>query len=301
MATKSIRDQQIAGKEKTTFVSTDLIPLARSPFGVGDDGVISYASILAQLKTALTGLSGVSVQGFTLTNNATDANNDIDISAGFTLDSTYAYPLQTTTSMTKRLDATFTAGTNQGGMDTGAPANNTFYYVWVIRKDSDASIDFLFSTSASSPTMPSGYTYKRFTGWSFRTGGTAAIIGFIHAGNRFYYKSPPGLEVDTTTLTTTRVNSTRSYLPAQRVVAICNAVTLRATASAAVYFSNPDLTDLGTSATATPLASIGLAVAASALWTQVDILTDATGVFSYRADASSTTLRVAPIGWIVPQ
>lgn len=246
---------------------------------------------------AATPVSGV--DGFTLTNNGSDPNNDIDIGPGFVMDSTYVYPLRTIATLTKRLDATFTAGNNGGGLDTGAAANNTFYYVWVIRKDSDSTIDFLFSTSNSSPTLPSGYSISRFTGWSFRTNGSAQIYGFIHVGNRFYYKSPPGLEVDTTSLSTTRTNSTRSFLPAQRVVAVCNVHIIRASANTQVYFSNPDLTDLATSLTVTPLSTTGHNNNFSIV-DQVDILTDASGVFSFVAAGASTTLRVAPIGWIVP-
>jgi hypothetical protein len=242
--------------------------------------------------------AGSGVQGFQMV-QAADTDHDVTFGAGFATDSTYAYALRTTASMTKQIDAAWAVGDAAGGLDTGAVGNNTFYYHWVIRKDSDGSIDHLWSASTSSPTMPAGYTYKRMTGWSVRTNGSANIIAFIHVGNRIYYKSPPGLEVDTTALSTTRTDSTRSYLPAQRVVAMCNVYALRASANVQVYFSNPDLTDLATSVSATPLSSHGHNNNFAVL-DQVDILTDASGVFSFVAAGSSTTLRVAPLGWIVP-
>lgn len=277
-------------------------PTALSMGAVSDGQYLkrSGSTIIGDSVSGLS-FSAYGITGFTLSNNSGDATNDIDIAVGSCLDSTFAYSMQGT-AMTKQLDATWAVGTAAGGLDTGAKAASTFYYVWVIRKDSDASIDYLFSASASAPTMPAGYTYKRFTGWSFRTdaAGTPAIIPFIHAGNRFFYKSPPGLEVSTTSLSTTRTNSTRTYLPAQRTLAFCNVYVLRASANAAVYFSNPDMTDLAISETATPLASGGNKNNIG-LWYQHDILTDASGVISYVAAGASTTLYVAPLGWTVLQ
>lgn len=48
-----------------------------------------------------------------------------------------------------------------GGLDSGSEAANTHYYIWVIRKSSDGTVNGLFSTSSSAPTMPAGYDQKR--------------------------------------------------------------------------------------------------------------------------------------------
>lgn len=50
------------------------------------------------------------------------------------------------------------SGTN--GLDTGTAANSTWYYVWVIYNPTTTTTAGLLSLSASSPTMPSGYTFK---------------------------------------------------------------------------------------------------------------------------------------------
>lgn len=47
-----------------------------------------------------------------------------------------------------------------GGLDTGAEAANTIYYLWAIRKSADGTNNILVSTSSSAPTMPSGYDQK---------------------------------------------------------------------------------------------------------------------------------------------
>ncbi|MEK6705540.1 MAG: hypothetical protein AABZ06_07110 [Bdellovibrionota bacterium] len=44
------------------------------------------------------------------------------------------------------------------GLDTGSEASSTWYYVWVIYNGT--TVASLLSTSATAPTMPSGYTYK---------------------------------------------------------------------------------------------------------------------------------------------
>jgi hypothetical protein len=55
-----------------------------------------------------------------------------------------------------------TSGVN--GRDTGAEAANTWYYVWVIYNETSGTVASLISTSSTSPTMPSGYTYKARVG-----------------------------------------------------------------------------------------------------------------------------------------
>lgn len=54
-----------------------------------------------------------------------------------------------------------TSGAN--GLDTLTEANSTWYHVFVIAKD-DSTVDALISTSATAPTMPSGYIYKGYVG-----------------------------------------------------------------------------------------------------------------------------------------
>ena len=52
----------------------------------------------------------------------------------------------------------WTAGDTNNGLDTGARAVNTFYRTFVIQNNTSGAYDILFSVSATSPTVPSGYT-----------------------------------------------------------------------------------------------------------------------------------------------
>lgn len=126
------------------------------------------------------------IYGGKLSNNTGDATNDIDVTAGYCLDDTGLQRIAWG-ALTKRLDATFVAGTNQGGLDTGAAAN-TSYAVWAIYNATTGAGDILFSASFSAPTMPSGYTFKQRIGAFLREGG--AIVGFIHTGNEMRRKVP---------------------------------------------------------------------------------------------------------------
>ena len=107
--------------------------------------------------------------GMTVSNNGSDATNDLDIAAGYCTDDTNTIRI-TLAAITKRLDATFVVGTNQGGLDTGAAANTTYHIFAIYRSDTGVS-DVLFSASLASPTMPTGYTHKRRILSLQRTGG----------------------------------------------------------------------------------------------------------------------------------
>lgn len=63
-------------------------------------------------------------------------------------------------------DAVITSS-GAGGLDTGSEASSTPYYLWLIYNPTTTTYAALLSLSATSPTMPSGYTKKRLVGFSF--------------------------------------------------------------------------------------------------------------------------------------
>jgi hypothetical protein len=116
-----------------------------------------------------------SVSGLILSNGPSDTANDITIGTGFAIDSTGMYKLELKSALTKQLDATFVVGTNAGGRDTGSYTASSEYFAWLIRRDSDGLVDVVLSLSKTSPTMPSGFTYKALLR-GFRTNATPAIV-----------------------------------------------------------------------------------------------------------------------------
>ena len=55
------------------------------------------------------------------------------------------------------------AGLN--GLDTGAEANDEWYYVWIVLNPTTGVVGGLLSLSATAPTMPAGFTVKRRIGF----------------------------------------------------------------------------------------------------------------------------------------
>lgn len=84
------------------------------------------------------------------------------------------------------------ASTGANALDAGAVANSTWYAIWLIGK-SDGTIAALLSTSATAPTMPSGYTFKSRFGW-VRTGSTGNFVRFIQYGRSARYQVVAGSE-----------------------------------------------------------------------------------------------------------
>ena len=92
----------------------------------------------------------LAIQGLTYSNNVSDATNDIDIAVGGAMDATSARMMVLSAAITKRLDAAWAVGNNQGGLDTGS-ASDTDYYIWLINRSDTDVTDVLFSLSATSP------------------------------------------------------------------------------------------------------------------------------------------------------
>lgn len=74
------------------------------------------------------------------------------------------------------------AGAN--GLDTGAEAANTWYYLWVIHNGATAAA--LLSLSATAPTMPAGYTHKALVS-AVRNDGSSNFLVFLQKGNVWQY------------------------------------------------------------------------------------------------------------------
>jgi len=78
-----------------------------------------------------------------------------------------------------------TGSTGANGLESGV-ASSTWYSVWVIGK-TDGTVDVFASTSATSPTLPSGYTYQARIGW-LRTDNVSQLMGTWQFGRLAYYK-----------------------------------------------------------------------------------------------------------------
>lgn len=144
------------------------------------------------------------------TSRATATTFGIAVGSCRNEDAGLPYNMTLASAFTKSLSA-FAAGTGNGGLDTGAVAINSSYHMHLIRKDTDGSVDVLYSLSPTAPTMPAGYTARRRIG-SFKTDGSAQIVAYIQTGNRFLL-SVPGIDYDATNPGTAAVTRALASVP----------------------------------------------------------------------------------------
>lgn len=158
-----------------------------------ESGSGTFSSSINNLKTFIAPPATKSVKGsaflsdpITISNNATDANNDIDFSAGNApLDDKSGQVLLSTT-LVKRLDASWVAGTNQGGLFSGTKANSTKYYEFALTNGTinDAGFDI----SPTGANIPSGYkgSYRGM----IKTDSSGNILPFKQTKNKTLLTSP---------------------------------------------------------------------------------------------------------------
>ena len=230
--------------------------------------------------------------GYTLSNNGSDATNDIDIAAGSCTDSTNSYVITLTSGVTKRLDALWAVGTAQGGLDTGSVSNTT-YHVFAIKRLDTGVVDILFSTSASSPTLPTSYTVFRRIGSIVRR--SDAILGFAQDGDEFLLNVPI-LDVDATTGSVAALSRTLTVPLGIKVSAMIRARGTNAS-NWGVLISSPDVPDTAPNITDAPGVDIG-ASAGTGDRATLTVRTNTSAEIRTRNTATSQTLQIVTYGWI---
>ncbi len=159
----------------------------------GVDIIILNPEIIQNLKannlTVNTTINGTLFSNRpTIANNGSDANNDIDFSAGSPFDTTNNVGW-VASALTKRLDANWVAGTNQGGLFSGSKANSTTYHCFDIYNPTTGVADSGFDTSATAANAPSGFTRNKRLG-SIMTDGSGNIRAFTQADKYFLLTTP---------------------------------------------------------------------------------------------------------------
>lgn len=292
-------------------------PLANS-FGIRDNADLTKLAIfdVASIPTATTrtyafpatsGTLALTSQilvergylyGLTISNNVTDPTNDIDIAAGEAAsDGTIPASMILAASLTKRLDAAWTVGTNQGGLDTGAIANAT-YHVWLIQRSDTGVVDALFSLSPTAPTMPTNYDRKRRIGAIIRLAGT--IVPFTQSDDEFLFATPRG-DIDVTNPGISAVTRTLT-VPTGIKVGVLTSMMLVVGTSGGVILLATSLDQVDTAPTATVF-SMRMDAGSSSIVLGAPfppIRTNTSAQIRTRLSFSdgNTTLRITTFGWI---
>lgn len=187
----------VAADNGTTIIEPDVgsgrwLILQVATLGLKDLGVTSgklAADSVIASKIASTAINfGLEWKtGLLISNNSGDATNDIDIAVGSIMDTNLAYRMNLTSAFTKRIDATFSAGTGNGGCASGnhPVANDTWLGIFLVSKSTNTSdSDIVFATTKALALASTGvtgvYDICRLIGYVRR--GTAANLLILANG-----------------------------------------------------------------------------------------------------------------------
>lgn len=129
-----------------------------------------------------------SITGFSITNNATTPNTQLDIGTGQALASDGVNYI--TLNVAETIDFT-TNGVN--GLDAGTMAASTWYFIFAIGSSTNSKITAtLASTNASNPTLPYGYDIFKLIGHIYSDNATHLLQAYWAGNGSFrtcYYKN----------------------------------------------------------------------------------------------------------------
>lgn len=185
------------------------------------------------------------INGLILSNDAGDATNDINITAGSCVDSTDATNITLSSEITKQIDASWVVGDDAGGFPSGLTlTNDTWYHVFLIRRSDTGVVDAGFDTSLTATNLlidASSYDSYRRIGSVRRD--TAANKAFFQNENIITYDIPIQ-DVSLAAGSTTRQLITLSAPPDIKFLAnVAYHVDMTANADHYYLFYDPAMTD----------------------------------------------------------
>lgn len=124
--------------------------------------------------------------GLELSRDSGDTDHDINVTAGAVQNEDFTEDMVLVSEITKQMDTGWAQGDDAGGWDSGALPADALAYVWLIKKSTTGEVDVLGSSSATSPTMPSGWDIKRLIGCWLLDASNNFVDG-IHKGSYFYW------------------------------------------------------------------------------------------------------------------
>lgn len=291
--------------ETGTYIS-DLVatnPTSGDPKSQGDDHLrlikstvkASFPNVSGAVTATHTQLNRVAERGYIsgLIQSTAGSSSTITVSAGEAADSTAADILTLSSSINKTTSA-WALGSGNGGLDTGAIAPSSSYFLWAIKRVDTGVVDVLISLSASAPTMPTNYTLKRLIGFA-RTNGSSqweSFTAYEETGGGIYIGwSSPTIEMSTTGLGAVRSVTTPVGVPSGFSVAANIQMVATNASTFLAKVCCPDETDATPSASAAPGADFFMSGGVADARSKV-VRTNASGQIAARSTLASTTMRI---------
>lgn len=174
-----------AANAPKVLTQADIITLINARFGpTNPPGIPDVTGLAAALAAITPTFARNAIAGLGTSNTVGATATKITVAVGSARDSTNTTDIVLASPITKDLTATWVAGNNNGGRDSAAAvAALGCYHVFLIWNPSLA-VDALFSTSATAPTLPTGYTKFRRIG-SILTDSGASIVQYRQFGRYF--------------------------------------------------------------------------------------------------------------------
>lgn len=235
-----------------------------------------------------------SYAGLTLSNNVTDAAKDIDIAVGSAKDSTNSATLSLSSGLVKRMDASWVAGTNQGGLSSSLTlAASTWYHAFIV--EISGSADILFDTSTVCANGITDHTVTSFRRiGSILTDSTPDVLPFEQTGINFQLDDAIK-DIDITNSSTTATNRTLSVPLGVKTLAVFRASQQKAAALVAHIFYPVNVTDQA--AGLDNASMVSASVASGNAGGQFEIMSNLSSQVRSVCNAASTTLRMHTEGW----
>lgn len=172
------------GKSLITAADAAAVRTAAGATTVGSALITAASAVAARQAVALV-MDSVSGLIVSRTGNDTWA-----VSLGEIRDDTDTYNIVLTAALTgKTISGAWAAGSGTGGRTGGAEAASQARHVFLIYKPSDGSVDAIADDSYTSPTLPSGYTHKRYLRTLFNDASSHLNID-AHSGDYVHLDAP---------------------------------------------------------------------------------------------------------------
>jgi len=266
---------------------------AISGSGTYSDWTVTLSGPIAETILPTGHLSGLTLS------HAADTEHDITVAAGAARDATDAADMTLPSAITKRFDAEWTVGTGNGGMAAGEslPTSGTIH-IWLIMRSDTGIVDVMandHATSGLTPTLPSGYDYKRRI-FSLRTDPSANIFNGAQWGTgkirRFRFSTPPR-DISVSSSASGDAATGAMTVPAG-VDCVCD---FNVMSDYGVYLSSLYSADMACAEEAAPMLSNGMS-GTTRTWGYVGgVVSNTLGQIRYRPYGAGVKVFIVTLGW----